>query len=213
MALSIVIADDHPVVLAGLEQLLSLERDFAILGKCANGEEALRAVREHQPDVLVLDLQMPGKNGLAVLRELQAEARLATRVVVLTASLGDNDVLEAVRLGARGIVLKEMAPDLLVQCIRTVHAGGRWLERGAVTQALDRLMARENAAREAAKLLTARELEIVRLVARGGRNKAIGRELGITEGTVKIHLHNIYEKLGVESRMELALCARDKGLI
>jgi DNA-binding NarL/FixJ family response regulator len=208
----LVLADDHPIVLAGLEQLLSLERDFAILARCANGEQAIDAVRRHRPDVLVLDLQMPQKDGLAVLKELHGEP-LPTRVVVLTASLGAQDVLDAVRLGARGIVLKEMAPHLLVQCIRAVHAGEQWLERTSLTQALNKLMTREAAAQNAASLLTPRELELVRLVTQGLRNKEIARRLAITEGTVKIHLHNIYEKAGVDSRIALTLWAQEKNLI
>lgn len=212
MAISLVLADDHPIVLTGLEQLLTLERDFVVLARCSNGEQAVRAVRAHRPDILVLDLQMPKMDGLETLKELQGES-LPTRAVILTASLGDHDVLEAVRLGARGVVLKGMAPDLLVQCIRTVHAGGKWLERGAVTQALDRLMAREAAGQAAARPLTPRELEIVRMVAKGLRNKEIARALAINEGTVKIHLHNIYQKLEVDSRIALTLWAQEKGLL
>jgi DNA-binding NarL/FixJ family response regulator len=212
MAITLVLADDHPIVLLGLQQLLALEPDFRVLAGCGDGEAALAAVRRHRPDVLLLDLQMPKKDGLAVLRELR-ESDLATRAVILTASLGAQEVLDAVRLGARGVVLKEMAPDLLVRCIRTVAAGGRWLERGAASQALEKLLRREAAASEAAALLTPRELEIVRLVAGGSRNKEIARALAIAEGTVKIHLHNIYQKLAVESRVALTLCAQEKGLL
>jgi DNA-binding NarL/FixJ family response regulator len=211
MPITLVLADDHPVVLAGLQQLLSLERDFTVLATCGDGAAALIAVRRHRPDVLVLDMQMPAKGGLAVLRELDAEP-LPTRVVVLTASVGADDVLEAVRLGARGLVLKDMAPQLLVQCIRRVAAGGQWLERGAMTESFKRLMASAAAAERAANLLTPRELAIVRLVARGLRNKEIARQLAITEGTVKIHLHNIYQKVGVDSRVALTLWAQEHKL-
>ena len=211
MPVTLVLADDHPIVLEGLQQLLSLEQDFAVLAKCRNGEAALAAVRRHRPDILVLDLQMPGTNGLAVLRALQPEC-LPTRVVILTASLGADDVLEAVRLGARGVVLKDMAPHLLVLCIRKVAAGGEWLERGSIKKAVDQLLRREAAVQAAASLLTTRELEIVRLVAKGRRNKEIARELAITEGTVKLHLHNIYEKTGADCRIALTLWAQAKGL-
>ncbi len=212
MPITLVLADDHPIVLEGLQQLLSLELDFTVLAKCADGEAALAAVRRHRPDILVLDLQMPGTNGLAVLRALQSEA-LPTRVVVLTASLGADDALEAVRLGARGLVLKELAPHLLVQCIRKVAAGGEWLERGAISKAMDKLLRREAAVQAAAGLLTARELEIVRLVAKGRRNKEIARDLAITDGTVKVHLYHVYQKLGVDSRIALTLWAQDQHLI
>jgi DNA-binding NarL/FixJ family response regulator len=212
MPVTLVLADDHPVVLAGLEQLLSLEPGFTILATCGDGLAALAAVRRHRPDVLVLDLQMPRMDGLTVLRELR-QTEIVTRTVVLTASLGAHEVLEAVRLGARGVLLKEMAPDLLVRCIRTVAGGGQWLERDSVARALDRLLKREVGARHAAELLTTRELDIARLVAQNMRNKEIARQLAITEGTVKIHLHNIYQKLDIDSRVALTLWARDHRLI
>ena len=118
-----------------------------------------------------------------------------------------------IRLGARGVVLKETAPRLLVEAVREVHAGGEWLEKGLVGRALRRLMDRESSLRSSIRSLTQRELEIVRLVAEGLRNRAIGERLFISEGTVKIHLHRIYEKLGVDGRLELALYAREKGLV
>jgi DNA-binding NarL/FixJ family response regulator len=154
---------------------------------------------------------MPRLGGLDVLRTIRAEG-LATRVVVLTAALDEEDVLEAIALGARGVVLKEMASALLVECLRRVHEGGTWLERDSAGRALDRLARREEG-REAASTLTPRELDVVRLVLSGLRNKEIAERLAIGEGTVKIHLHHAYEKLGVDSRLELAVFARDKHLV
>ena len=211
-SITLVLADDHPIVLDGLQQLFSSEPDFAILARCPDGEAALEAVRRLRPDVLVVDLQMPGKNGLAVLRELQAEAH-PTRAVVLTASFGDDEVLQAVRLGARGVVLKDMAPHLLVQCVRAVHAGGEWLEQGVLARALDRFLQRDEVQRGAARLYSPRELEVVRLVAQGLRNKEIARKLDITEGTVKIHLYNVYRKAGVHSRIALMRYAQESFLV
>ena len=212
MSIRLVLADDHPIVLDGLEQLFRLEKGFEVLARCVNGEETVLAVREHRPDVLILDLQMPGKTGLEVLREMNGEG-LPTRVVLLTAALNVDEVLEATRLGVRGVVLKEMAPRLLVQCVRTVHAGGQWLEKRAVGLALDRMLEREAGARELANVLTRREIEIVRMVASGSRNKEIAEKLFISEGTVKVHLHKVCEKLQVDSRVELTLYAKDKGLL
>jgi DNA-binding NarL/FixJ family response regulator len=203
MTTRIVVADDHPVVLQGVNWLLEREGDLEVVARCQSGEEALAAVREHRPDLLVLDLNMPGLGGMDVLRGI-AEERLALRVVLLTADLRDDDLFEAVRLGVRGVILKDMAPELLVRCIRTVHAGGQWLEQHLTGWTLDRLLARESAKQQATKTLTQRELELVRLVAEGLRNKEIAFRLGITEGTVKIHLHRIYDKLQVTSRIELA---------
>ena len=212
MAISLVLADDHPIVLDGLENLFRQEADFKVLGRCVNGEEALRAVREYRPDVLILDIRMFRMDGLAVLREMKKEG-LSTRVVLLTVALDEDQVVEAIRLGVSGVVLKDMAPRLLVQCVRKVHAGEQWLERQSFGRAMERMLRREAGAREIAGILTPREIEIVRMAATGLRNKQIAEKLFISEGTAKIHLHNIYEKLGLSDRLELARYARDKGLV
>jgi DNA-binding NarL/FixJ family response regulator len=212
MAISLVLADDHPLLLDGLENLFGLEQDIQVLARCGDGVEALRAVREHQPDILILDLRMPRMDGVAVLRAMKQE-KLRTRVVLLTVALDEDEVLEAIRLGVRGVVLKEMAPQLIVQCVRKVHAGEEWLERTSVGRALEKMLRREAGAQQIAGLLTPREIEIVRLVASGRRNKQIAGVLSIGEGTVKLHLHNIYEKLHVDGRVALTLYAQGKGLV
>lgn len=199
-------------MLEGLEQLFRGERDFAVLAKCRDGEETVRMVRQHRPDVLVLDIRLPKLDGMGVLREMH-EAKLATRVVLLTAEVNEDEVLEAMRLGALGIVLKEMAPELLVQCVRKVHVGEQWLETRSVGRVLHKLLRREAAAQTLGATLTPREMEIVRLLASGLRNKEIADRLHITEGTVKIHLHRIYEKAAVDGRLALTLWAQSKGLV
>jgi DNA-binding NarL/FixJ family response regulator len=210
--ISLVLADDHPIVLAGLENMLRRERDCRVMASCVDGVEAMRAITRHCPDVAVLDLRMPRMDGLAVLRQIQKD-KLATRTVLLAAVLEDDDLVEAVRLGVRGIVLKEMAPTLVVQCVREVHAGGQWLEKRSVSQAIEKLIRREEATRDMAKILTPRELQIAGAVASGLRNKEIADKLGIAEGTVKIHLHVIYEKLKIDGRMALVLRMKDNAMI
>lgn len=210
--ISLVLADDHPIVLAGLENMLRRERDCRVVASCVDGVEAMRAITRHCPDVAVLDLRMPRMDGLAVLRQIQKD-KLATRTVLLAAVLEDDDLVEAVRLGVRGIVLKEMAPTLVVQCVREVHAGGQWLEKRSVSQAIEKLIRREEATRDMAKILTPRELQIAGAVASGLRNKEIADKLGIAEGTVKIHLHVIYEKLKIDGRMALVLRMKDNAMI
>ncbi len=211
MPITLVLADDHPIILDALENLCDQEKDFNVVARCVNGEETLQAVRKHRPDILVLDIRMPKKSGLDVLRLMKQE-NLPTRVVVLTAALDEDEVVEALNLGVAGVVLKEMAPNLLVQCIRKVHAGEQWLEKRSVGRALEKMLQREASARLLVGTLTPREVEIVRMVATGLRNKEIADKLSITEGTVKIHLHNVYEKLGVDSRLALTLYAQEKGL-
>jgi DNA-binding NarL/FixJ family response regulator len=212
MPIRVALADDHPIVLDGLQQLFRLESDVAIVAACRNVDDALKAVRHEVPDILVLDLLMPGGGGLELLRALSGADR-RTRVVLLTAVVDDDQLLEAIRLGADGVVLKDMAPQFLVDAIREVHAGRHWLETGLGGRALRRLLSREKRSNEAARLLSGREREIVRLAATGLRNRAIADRLSISEGTVKVHMHNIYEKLDVSGRIELTNYARENGLL
>jgi DNA-binding NarL/FixJ family response regulator len=206
----LVLADDHPIVLGGLAQLFETEPGFQVVAMAATGSEALAAVRKHRPDVLVLDLRMPDLGGIDVLQQLQQE-RSTTRVVVLTASESD-EVIEAIRMGVQGVVLKDMAPALLVRCVRAVNTGDKWIEKVLATRALDQLLARRSAERDIA-VLTRRELEVARLIAQGFSNKSVAAKMLITEGTVKLHVHHVYEKLGVEGRMALAALLRGKGLV
>jgi DNA-binding NarL/FixJ family response regulator len=212
VSVTLVLADDQPIILYGLEQLFAGEQDFHVVVSCATGEETLKAVRTHQPAVLVLGLRLLAKDGLTVLRELRAEG-LPTRVVVFSLALDEEQVVEAIHLGARGVVLKDMAPKLLVQCIRKVHAGGEWLERRSVARLLGRIRQREMKPEGDGGVLTRRELEVVHMVARGLSNQAIGKRLSIGEGTVKVHVHHIYAKLKVPSRVALLLHARTKGWV
>lgn len=210
MAIDLVFADDHPIVLDGLEQLFRLEGDFTVVARCRSGEEALRQLRERRPRVLILDLRMPELGGLEVLQAVVAE-RLPTRVVLLAAALDDEQLLEAVRLGVAGVVLKEMAPERLVEAVRVVAAGGQWIDRATLNRALRSALARKNVPPPAT--LTPRETEIVRMVASGLRNRAIADQLEIGEGTVKMHLHNIYQKLEIDGRVALILKAQKMGVV
>jgi len=210
MPISLILVDDHPLILDGLRSLFRQEADFDVVAECSNGAQALEAARRRQPDVLVLDLRMKEVDGLEVLRSIANEA-LPMRIVVLTAALDEEQVVEAIRLGAKGIVLKEMAPRLLVQCIREVHAGGEWLDIAPVGRALGQLLSRE--ASEQALNLTDRELEVIRFVSKGLQNKDIASELGISEGTVKTHVISIHEKLGVTGRTESVVTAIKRGIL
>lgn len=212
MPINLVLVDDHPLVLNGLQQLFAMDDGFNVLACCTDGEEVLQTVIQYQPDVLVLDLKMPRKNGLTVLRELQ-NAKMSTKVVLLTAALDDDEVLEAIRLGVRGVILKEMAPQLLIQCINKVHAGGEWLEKESVGRALEKMFKHETEKQLIHQLLTPREIKLINLVAEGLSNKQIAEKLHIAEGTVKVHLHNVYDKLQVKSRVALTLYAQEKGLV
>jgi len=214
MSIRLVVADDHPLILDALQHLFRLEEDFQLLACCRNGTETLQAVKDCQPDVLILDIRMPGQDGLAVLRAMRQE-HSPTRVVLLTAGLEEHEMLEAIQLGEQGGVLKEMASHLLVQCVRTVYAGGHWVERHAGSRARETILRHQDGTRAVTGLVTSREREreLVCLVAKGLRNKSIANTLSISEGTVKIHLHNIFKKLSIDSRLGMTLYARDKGLV
>ena len=208
MTIRLVIADDHPIVLGGLIHIFANEPDFWVVGSAHTGDEAVNAVRQFRPDILVLDLRMPGKDGVAVLRELRRE-KAETRVVVLTAENSD-EAIEAVRLGAAGIVLKDLAPHLLVHCIREVRAGRQWLEKSVATRVVNRLLADEHASRARTVRLTDRQMQIARMVVDGMSSKAIARKLAISEGTAKLHLHRIYEKLNIDGRIALVKYMRTR---
>lgn len=212
LAIRLVIADDHPLVLRGIEHLLEAEPGYEILAYCGNGKEALEAVRRHRPDILILDSRMPDLSSLEVIRTLQGE-RSATCVVLHAESSEEELIRESVRLGVRGVILKEMPPGTLLQCVRRVHAGEYWLEWRSASRVLEEMRRREEGTRDLAGVLTAREREILQLVSRGLRNKEIGNNLSISEPTVKAHLRHISEKLHVKGRLALLRYAEDKGLI
>lgn len=212
MGIRLVIADDHPLVLNGLVNIFQIEKDFELVASCTNGADALEAIRRHRPDVAVLDIRMPEKDGLAIMRALLAE-KLPTRFVFYTGEINEDQYMEAIRLGVRGIVLKEMDPQYLVQCVRKVHAGEQWTERHMARLSFEKLLRRETGANEIASLLTSRETDILKQVAKGFSNKQIGENLYISEGTVKVHVHNIYEKLNLNNRVSLMNYAQEKGLV
>jgi len=212
MSIRLVLADDHPFILDALEGLFRLEEDIEVVARCSDGVQALEAVERLEPDVLILDLRMPTADGLDVLRRLH-ELGSRTWVVLLAGSVEDRELVECLRLGVRGVVLKEMAPRLLVQCVRKVYAGDVWVENRSMTRAVDLMLLREAGARDSAAHLTPREIEVVQMVAAGLRNKEIAGRLTVTEGTVKVHLHNIYAKLGVDGRLELLKYAQERGLV
>jgi two-component system nitrate/nitrite response regulator NarL len=204
--ISILVADDHPVVLHGLADVLRSNADMNVVALCSDGATALEAIRRWSPNVAVLDVLMPGLSGIDILASITADG-LATKVVILTATASDGQLLRAIAGGAQGIVLKEEALTDLVQCIRAVAGGRPWLPSALVNAALERETGRRSATQRLTQLLTTRERQIILLVAEGLSNKAVGRRLELSEGTVKIHLHNVYQKLHVNNRTTLAALA------
>ena len=206
---TVLIADDHPIVLEGLVALLH-GSEHVVVARCTRGAEVMEALQQVEPDILVLDLNMPAPNALEIARTLNAGGH-PTRVVLLTSDLTDENIAEAMQLGITGIVLKETAPQQLLNCLDTVAAGRQWFDPEIARRAMT--AGWQAPPRRARDLLTRRELDVARLVARGLRNKEVARELTITEGTVKMYLHNVYDKLEIASRVELANIAREQGLL
>lgn len=211
MPIRILLVDDHPIVLQGLEHLFNRQVDCEVVGCCTSAAAAVEAARTQQPDVIVLDLRMSGRDGIGLLEDLAREW-LPPRTVVLTAAITDEQVGQIIARGADGLVLKEASPQELMNCVRVVHAGERWFDPQSLSRAVEDFQQRDARA-QLIQTLTSREQEVVRMVAAGLRNKEIGERLEISERTVKVHLHNIYGKLGVDGRLELLLFAQQKGLV
>lgn len=213
----VMIADDHPIVREGLRRLLELEPDIGVVAEVGSGRAVLEQFEEVRPDVLLLDLKMPDIDGLEVLQRLRP-VKGNTKILVLTASEDKNEWVQAMKLECSGIVVKQTPPELIVKSIRKVHEGEIWLDSHTTAAVMRQFAAPDDGGTAAVPRgrtrvpLSAREREIVALVAQGYRNREMAEKLFISEQTVKNHLHNIFDKLGVSDRLELALYAIHKGL-
>jgi two-component system nitrate/nitrite response regulator NarL len=210
----ILIADDHPIFRDGLRRLLEAEPDLSVVGQAMDAPEAIHLARSLSPDILLLDVAMPNVSGLEALPPL-GEISDGPRVILLTAAIDKPDIIRALQLGARGVVLKESATSLLLKAIRIVMDGGYWVGRESVSDLLIALKSLGPPTEPSVPTigLTARELQIVGLIVAAAGNKKIADTLNISEKTVKHHLTNIFEKLGVSNRLELALYASQHNLL
>ena len=208
----VVIADDHPILRDGLRKLLEAEQDFAVVGEAVDGHGAVEVTRRIEPNILLLDLAMPGLPGLEVLRALNG-VPLATRTILLTANIERDEVVKALQLGARGLVMKDSASELLMKAMRMVMAGQYWIGRESVSGLVETLRTQMFASSEPKFGLTPRELEIVAAVAAGYSNKEMAQRFSLSQETVKHHLTRIYNKLRVTNRLELALFAISQHLV
>jgi len=211
----ILIADDHPIFRDGLRRLLESERGFKVIAEACDGVEAVEFVRKLKPEILLLDLAMPRRPGLEALRELSIDS-VPVRVILLTAAAEREQIVEALQLGARGVVLKDCGTEVLMRSIHAVLAGEYWVGREPVSNLMQYLRGLMDSSTKISRQkrfgLTPRELDIVSAVVAGFANKEIAEHFKISEDTVKHHLSNIFDKTGVSTRLELALFAVNQSL-
>ncbi len=198
---SIVLADDHPMIQAAFEAMLR-GSDYQLVARAGSGADALAAIAQEDPDMVVLDIQMPEGSGLDVVRKLRSSGD-ARPIVLLTASIDEAGFAEALSLKVEGLLLKSSDPALLIDCLDAVKGGQEWIDPQLQAEAAERAATRDRS------LLSPRETELVHLVRQGMRNRDIAEKLGITEGTVKVYLHSVFEKTGVANRTELAIRAAE----
>jgi len=210
-AIRVLLVDDHAVVREGLRNFLALQDGLEIVGEASDGNEAIEQAQRLEPDVILMDLVMPGLDGIGAMRQLRARSS-ASRVIVLTSFLEDERVLPAIQAGAAGYLLKNVAPAELARAIRAAHAGEAIIDPTAAAR-LVRVIADDARSRiEQPERLTRRERDVLELIARGQSNKRIAFELGISEKTVKTHVGHLLAKLGVTDRTQAALMAVEEGL-
>jgi DNA-binding NarL/FixJ family response regulator len=221
----ILVVDDHAVVREGLRAFLALQEGFEIVGEAADGDEALQRAAELDPDVILMDLVMPGRDGVSAMRELHARRQDGggrgsrggrPRVIVLTSFLDDDRLLPAIEAGAAGYLLKNSEPAELARAVRAAHAGEAIIDPTAAARLVDALSSKDRTSHSAAEpldQLTGREREVLTLIAGGRSNKRIALELGISEKTVKAHVGHVLAKLGVTDRTQAAVLAVQEGLV
>jgi two-component system, NarL family, nitrate/nitrite response regulator NarL len=211
-AIKIVIADDHSIVREGIRLILSSDKTFQVIGQAGDGQEALDMCARLKPHILLLDVDMPRMSGLQALQNLKS-INSPVKAVVLTASIDNKQIVEALQLGARGVIRKETPPRTLLHCLHSISEGQYWLGQNAFSDLIRGIQSLGEPAKDKSKFgLTAKELKVIAAVLEGDTNKAIAERLKISEQTVKNHLTNIFNKLGVSNRLELALFANKHEL-
>lgn len=210
MNIDLILADPHPLMLDGLSHVFNESSEFSVKACAMNGDDALAAVQLHKPDILVMDLSLTHRSGLALIEALQ-NLQLPTQTVVFTgAPIGE--VMRVIDMGVAGLVSKEKSRQALIRCIKSVHQGEKWLDRDLTMKTMSLLLEQKKVKNHASSVLTPREMMVARMVTEGWPNKKIASKLFISEGTAKLHLHHIYQKLSCPGRMSLQRYMQESGL-
>ncbi len=211
MSIDLVLADPHPIMLDGLVSVFEGSDEFAIKSCAKDGESALSAIRQFEPDIVVLELGLGKKHGLLLIQEIQDHSLRTVPIVFTGAPI--EEVMRAIDLGIQGLVSKDKSKQILTRCIKTVYEGETWLDKDLTMKTVRHLLDREKSSSPNGTGLTSREMAVAKMVSEGWPNKKIAAKLFISEGTVKLHLHHVYQKLNCTSRVALVLCMQENGWI
>lgn len=211
MSIDLVLADPHPIMLDGLVSIFEESDEFAIKSCAKDGDSALSAIRQHEPDIIVLELGLGKKHGLILIQEIQDHGFKTLPIVFTGAPI--QEVMRAIDMGIQGLVSKDKSKHILTRCIKTVYDGNTWLDKDLTMKTVRHLLDREKNDISKGSGLTSRELAVAKMVSEGWPNKKIAAKLFISEGTVKLHLHHVYQKLNCNSRVALVLCMQENGWI
>ena len=210
MTINLIIADSQPVVRVGIEQISQYDPDINIMSSVADGDSAMQAVEQHQPDVLLLDIDLPKRDGLSVVDEINRR-QLKTKPIIFTSS-APTQVMRALDMGIQGLVGKHNPPQKVAECIHSVYDNKKWLDQDLTSHAVSHMLDQHKKSQAVTQVLTRRELAVAKLILEGLPNKRIASRLNSSEGTVELHLHHIYQKLSLTGRMPLALYLQQHGV-
>jgi len=209
----VLLIDPHPIVLLGLSSLLDSNNDYEIVGKLNSVNHIMEVLKLKRPDIVLMDLHMPGVDGFKLIKEVQDVSENSAKVVIHATTLNETETCDLIKNGVQGILLKEMPIALITQCLQSVYAGGEWIERRSMRLAFEQILRRESGLQIMATHLSTREMSLAALIAKGYSSKLAARELQITEGSVRVYLNRIYSKLKVTNRLQLAILFKEKGLV
>ncbi|WP_295625319.1 response regulator transcription factor [uncultured Nitrosomonas sp.] len=210
--IKVLLIDPHPIVLFGLSSILEVGNDFEVTERLNSADCAQDILKLKKPDMVLMDPHVPGVAGLNQVKLVQASFGNDIKIVIYTAAVNQTETCDLIRMGIKGILLKEMSVSLVPQCLKKVHAGGEWLDRRSMRMAFEQILQRESAHQIVSEHLSNREMCLAALIAKGYSSKSAARELQITEGSVRVYLNRIYSKLHISSRLQLALLFKEKGL-